>query len=254
MYKGTLQKAMNDCPTIHENLKTISLKKSDLTKLFGQYHKCIGQAATVYDSGAGKIKVALGIALSGQWSGFDIKSGDNPTYIYLDNNEPMTYSTPAPTLIAEFYAPEGTGRFRIRTGVSYFVGNYHVYDVGNPGTPDHSLTIDMSRIELPVTIKYYPIKRTGIYLQAGLGFNVSVKWEDKSQTIVPPITILSETSGLENNSFFTNPMAGVGFELPVRKAKLFIEGIIAQSKSVLSPSGNPTSKLNSLTVSAGIIF
>jgi hypothetical protein len=154
VYKGVLQAAMNDCPTIHENLKGTSLKKNDLTKLFEDYHKCIGQSATVYESGAGKIKAALGIALSGQSTGFDINSEGHPSYLYLDNNDPMTDFSLAPTFIAEFYAAEGKGKFRVRTGFSYYTGNYHLYDQGSPGALDHQLTIEMARFELPVILKY----------------------------------------------------------------------------------------------------
>ncbi len=69
VFKGVLQATMNDCSTIHENLKGTSLNKNDLTQLFGDYHKCIGQSAIVFESGAGKIKIALGMALSGQSMG-----------------------------------------------------------------------------------------------------------------------------------------------------------------------------------------
>jgi hypothetical protein len=254
VYKGVLQKEMNDCSTIHEKLKGTSLKTSDLIKLFKEYHTCIDQPATIYESGAGKIKVVVGLALTGQSTGLDIKSGGNASYIYLDNNDPMKDFTLAPTFIVEFYAPEGRGRFRIRTGVSYFMGNYHLYDQGSPGTLDHELTIDMARIELPVMIKYYPIRNAGLYVAAGLGFNVSVKWEPKSATIVPPSTVISETGDLKNNSFFTNPMAGIGYDFPIGRRKLFIEGIFGQSKSVLASSQNPTSKLNSITFTTGIVF
>jgi hypothetical protein len=252
-YKGVLQTAMNDCSTIHENLKGTALKENALVKLFVQYHKCIGHPAVVYESGA-KIKVSVGIALSGQSSAFDLRSGGNPSYIYLDDNDPMTDFAIAPTFIVELYAAEGKGRFRVRTGLSYFTANYHLYDQGIPGTLDHSMTIDMARIELPLMLKYYPFRKVGLYATAGTGLNFSVKWEPTNVTIVPPATILSESNDLKNNSFFTNPMAGLGFDFPIGKRRIFIEGIYGQSKSVLAPTQNPTSKLNSITFTTGFVF
>ncbi len=165
----------------------------------------------------------------------------------------MTDFSLAPALIVEFYAPEGKGLFRVRTGLSYYTGNYHVYDPGSNGTPDHQLTIDMARIELPVMLKYYPLK-AGLYISAGLGFNVSVKWNQKSMTIQPPMTIVSESSGLENNSFFTNPMAGLGYDFPIGKRKILIESIFGHSRFVLSSSIDPVGKLNSITFTTGFVF
>ena len=259
MYKGVLQKAMNDCPSIHENLKETALTKKHLDELFEVYHKCIGHPATFYNYGPGRIKVSIGIALTGQTTELEVQSDIVPVFTYFFNTETMTDFSLAPTFIAELYLSKSLGRFRVRTGLSYYTGNYDQYHEVTIGTRyDCQLQIDMARIELPVMLKYYPLKKVGFYVIAGLGFNATVKWQEKNTLIIPPSSIFSEHNFLENKSFFTNTMGGIGFDFPLMRRRIFIEGIYGKSQSVLTTveqyQATSTGNLTSITFTTGIVF
>ena len=255
VYKGILQTEMNDCPTIHQNISKTGFTKKELTQLFVDYHKCIGEDFTTYESEAGKIKVRFGLGVGVVASFFDLNSGGDPSFTYIDSKDPLQDVAVTPSLLMEFTVSGKKNKLRIRSGLSYYSNEYHIYDENPAANLGHSLTVEYARLEVPVLLKYYPLKSNqGLYALAGLGFNGIIQWEDKQVVTVPPLYILSETSSLENNKYFTNILTGLGFEFKITGKPLFAEASYGWGPLVLSRTNMPSAIITGFTFSTGLLF
>jgi hypothetical protein len=255
VYKGLLQTEMNDCPTIHQNISNTGFTKKELTQLFIDYHKCIGEDFTTFESETGKIKVRFGLAVGFVASFFDLNSGGDPSFTYIDSKDPLQDKAVTPSFLMEFTVSGKKNKLRIRSGLSYYSNEYHIYDENSAANLGHSLTVEYARIEVPVLLKYYPLKSNqGLYTLAGLGFNGVIQWEDKQVVTVPPLYILSETSSLENNKYFTNILAGLGFEFKITGKPFFAEASYGWGPLVLSRSNPPSAVITGFTFSTGLLF
>ena len=255
VYKGLLQTEMNDCSTIHQNINNTGFTKKALTQLFVDYHKCIGEDFTTYEYEDGKIKVRFGLAVGAVASFLDINSGGDPSFTYIDSKDPLQDVTVTPSFLMEFTVSGKKNKLRIRSGLSYYSNDYHIYDENPSANLGHSLTVEYARIEVPVLLKFYPLKSNqGLYALAGLGFNGIIKWEDKQVVTVPPLYILSESSSLENNKYFTNILTGLGFEFKLGGKAFFAEGSYGWGPLVLSSSNAPSAIITGFTFSTGLLF
>ena len=255
VYKGLLQTEMNDCSTIHQNISKTGFSKKELTQLFVDYHKCIGEDFTTFESETGKIKVRFGLGLGVVASSFNLNSGGDPAFTYIDSKDPLQDVNVIPSLLMEFTVSGKKNKLRIRSGLSYYSNEYHIYDENAAANLGHSLTVEYARLEVPVLVKFYPLKSNqGLYAMAGLGFNGIIKWEDKQIVTVPPAYILSETSSLENNKYFTNILTGLGYEFKLGGKALFAEASYGWGPLVLSRSNMPSAIITGFTFSTGFLF
>jgi Outer membrane protein beta-barrel domain len=253
VYKGILQVEMNDCGTIHENLKGTNLTSKALTRLFMDYHQCKGLTAVAFEAPSSKGGVRLGFSLGMLASGLSIKSEDHPSFYYLDNNDPMTDISFTPSFWIEF---SSKSKLRFRTGLTYYSSKYHSYDEDKATNLDHELTIKHSRIEMPLQLKYCPFNSNeGLYIVGGIGLNATIKWEDNEITKVRSSGyVLSEGPAFYNSSLMTNLLAGLGYEFNVKNRKLFAEVNYAHSQSVLTSQKTPVGTVNAITFNVGLLF
>jgi hypothetical protein len=255
LYKGILQTEMNDCSTIHQNINKTALTKKALTQLFSDYHKCIGEDFITFESDDGKINMRFGLSVGVVASSLNISSGGDASFIYLDNEDPMQDVSFAPSLLVEFTRAGKKNKVRFRSGLSYYSNQYELKDEDPSANLNRELTIEYARLELPVLLKYYPLKSNqGLYAIAGIGFNAMIKWEDREIVTVPPSYVLSDSSPLENSKFFTNILGGLGFEFKLGGRLVFAETSYAWGPLVLSASKFPTGTITGFTFSAGVLF
>jgi hypothetical protein len=255
LYKGILQTEMNDCSTIHQNINKTGFSRKELTELFIDYHKCIGEDFTTFESDAGKINIRFGLSVAAIASSLDISSWGDPSFIYLDNEDPMRDISFTPSLLMEFTRSGKKNKVRIRSGLSYYSNQYELKDENPAANLNHELTIEYARIEVPVLLKYYPLKSNqGLYAIAGIGLNGIIQWEDREVVTVPPSYVLSDSSPLENSKYFTNILAGLGFEFRVGGRPFFAETSYAWGPLVLSSSKLPTGTITGFTFSTGVLF
>ena len=254
VYKGTLQKEMTDCSTIHQDLKNTAFDNKHLKQLFLSYNDCVGAPVTVFESDTNRSSVKFGLSLGALVSWLNVSSGDNPTLAYYDGKASSGLGL-IPSLWVEFSSP--ARRIGLRTGLSYYGGDYRIYNENIGANLSHELTVKSSRIEIPVQLKYnLNQNHSGIYALAGLGLNGFLKWEDKEVTrVLTTSYVLSESSDLENNKSFINFSAGLGYALPLGKHSLFVETSYGWGPLILmSFSGTPSGTITALTLSAGIMF
>lgn len=254
VYKGTLQKKMNDCSTIHQNIKDVSLNRKDLTRLFKEYFECVGSDFTVFDEIHPATIVSFGLSIGSLISDINITSGGQPSYAYLDNEKTPWDVGITTSILLEFSSPKSNSRFR--TGLTYYSSSYRIYDENEATNLSHELTVENIRLEIPVLLKYSPLKRhTGFYLLGGAGINWSIKWEGNQVVKVLPSYVLSESESLKNNKFFVNILAGTGLEFPVRNKKCFIETTFGQGFLILEKKSNsPSANISAFTLSAGLML
>ena len=256
-YKELLQKNMFDCPNSLKELETTTLNKKSLKRLFVNYLECVEVESILYESTALKTMVRFGFGVGLVASNLNLSYGGGARLTYIEGVKIQKELSVSPSFIIEFSRPELSDRFQIRTGLTLYTLKHQIYDENPTTNLINELSIETSRIEVPVLFKYYLLKQNiGLYILGGAGFDTFIKWDDLEvvSTVSPGAVLRESMDVLDHRQSFINFMAGIGIDFPLGKQTLRIEGIVGKGPGLMEVNSSISGSVNSLSVSGSILF
>ena len=254
VFKSTLQGAMSDCKTIHQDIATVELTRKSLIRLILKYNSCQGINANIFDANTDKMAIRFGLSASAMYSHLKFASGGSSDFSFIDRTAIPPNTSFVPSAWIEIWRPGISSKFRWQTGLNYYSSTYKGAYESNAIGLRYEFTLSNSRIELPIKLKYLISNdNNGFYLTVGIGLNKFTAWKDEVVVkVVPSYSFLRSHSSLENKSFFIQFIAGVGMELPLKDRSVFIEGNIGMTEGILTPKSNsPEANISAFIVTVG---
>lgn len=234
-YKSILQKHLNDCSTIHERVLNSTLTEKSLVNLFKDHAACTGRDATVFDVERIRTKkTRYGFTVGLLATNLKLQSDNNHRYIFGEYASRSTSFNFTPSF---FFELRLSNRFDLCSGINWYSTKHDLHSENTANNLTHKFSFEVSRIELPILVKYSISQRTVKWsLKGGGGLNHLIKYENR-------LVISSTGSGyvlneyvndLKKNSLVLNAMGGLCAEFLLGNRSCLVEGYFSRTGSIVS--------------------
>jgi hypothetical protein len=253
LYKSVLQKQMEDCSTIHENLVNTSLSEKSLAALFKNYASCIGHEAVAFDTRNSKThKTRYGFTLGLLAADLNLKTESYPRYSFGETASGSASFSFTPSFFMELGISK---KFDLCTGITWYYTKNELRSESAVTNLTHNFSLEVSRIEIPVLVKYTLSNGALKWsLKGGVGFDGVVK---NDHSLIVSTTgsgyVLSEyTNDLKENGLVMNAMGGICTEFLIGNRSFLIEGFYNKSGSLVKTETHAS--LEGFKFSLGMFF
>jgi hypothetical protein len=253
LFKAVLQKEMEACSNIHEKLINTDLTEKSLVALFKDYASCTGNDVVILDKQRPENdRTRYGFTLGVLAADLHLEARTHVRYSFSGHASGNTSITFTPSFFMEFGISK---RFDLCTGLTWYYTKNELHAKSTVTNLTHDFFLELSRIEVPILIKYTLSKgNVKLSLKGGCGFNAMVKYENTlAISVTSSGNVLEEyTNDLDKNGLFLNAMGGVAAEFVLGNRSFLVEGLYSKSGSVVASGTH--ARLEALKFSVGMYF